>query len=99
MTYNLAFGTVVLFEHLHIGIFWQTVFANRGEISGFPPSTVEIVFDLRRHGGVWGGSFSFSFNFDFDFDFVQLGPSRLLQSDRESVLTNKLWQVSHVAVA
>jgi len=40
---------MILLEHLNEGVFRQAVFANAGEICGFPTRSVQILFDLRRH--------------------------------------------------
>jgi len=50
-TYNLAFGAIVFFQHLHIRVFGKAVFTDRGEVCGFPAGAIEILLDLGRHRG------------------------------------------------
>ena len=50
-TYNLAFCAVVLFQHLHVGVFRKTIFAYRWEVCGLPTRAVKIMLNLGRHGG------------------------------------------------
>ncbi len=47
---ELAFSPIVFLQHLNVGVVGQAVFAAGREVCGFPPRTVEILFDLRwRH--------------------------------------------------
>lgn len=46
----LTFCAVIILQHLDVGVIWQTVFTDRGEVGGLPAGAVEILLDLRRHG-------------------------------------------------
>jgi hypothetical protein len=46
----LTFCSVVILQHLNVGVIWETVLADRGEVGGLPAGAVEILLDLRRHG-------------------------------------------------
>lgn len=46
---ELAFGAIVFFEHLNVGIVGETGFANGWEVGRLPTGAVEVLFDLRRH--------------------------------------------------
>lgn len=48
---DLAFFAVVLFYHLYVGVLGETVFANGGEVGGFPAGAVQVLLDLGGHGG------------------------------------------------
>ena len=50
-TYDLAFGAVVLLEHLHIRVLGQAGLADRGEIRRLPAGAVEIALHLGGHDG------------------------------------------------
>jgi hypothetical protein len=54
---DLAFGSVIFLQHLNVRVVGEAVFAAGREICGFPPRTVEILFDLgwRHDGGSVGG--------------------------------------------
>ncbi len=56
---QLALGAVVLLEHLDVGVLGQAVLAHRGEVGGFPPGPVEVLFDLGGHGGGVSSSVGF----------------------------------------
>lgn len=51
---DFTFFAVVLLYHLDVGVFGEAGLADGGEVGGFPAGAVEILFDLRRHGGVLG---------------------------------------------
>lgn len=51
-TYNLAFGAVVLLQHLDIGVLGKAVLTHRWEVGRLPPGAVQVVLDLGRHGEV-----------------------------------------------
>lgn len=53
---DLAFGAVVLLEHLDVGIRGQAVLADRWEIGRLPARPVQVLLDLGWHddgGGVF----------------------------------------------
>jgi hypothetical protein len=53
-TYDLAFGSVVLLQHLHVRVVREAAFTDGWKISRLPPGPVEVLFDLRRrHIGVY----------------------------------------------
>jgi hypothetical protein len=55
MTYQFAFSSIVFFEHLHVGIFWQTIFAYGRKVCGLPSRAIQILLDLWRHDDdAWG---------------------------------------------
>jgi hypothetical protein len=45
---------MVFFQHLHIGILRKAILTDGREVCRFPAGTVEIMFDLGRHGDVVG---------------------------------------------
>lgn len=45
----LTFCSVVILQHLNVGVIRETVLADRGEVGCFPTGAVEILLDLRRH--------------------------------------------------
>lgn len=53
-TYNLAFCAVVFLDHLHVGVFGETVFADGWEVGGLPTGAVEVVLDLWCRHDVCG---------------------------------------------
>lgn len=48
-TYDLAFGAVVLLEHLHVRILGQAGLADRGEVRRLPAGAVKVFLHLGRH--------------------------------------------------
>ena len=44
-----TYGIMIGLEHLYIIIIRKAVLADGGEVGGFPPRSIEILLDLRRH--------------------------------------------------
>ena len=45
----LALGAMVFFQHLHVWILGQTIFANGRKVCRLPARAIQILFDLWRH--------------------------------------------------
>lgn len=43
--------TIILFDHLHVWIFWEAVLTHRREVRSLPARAVEILLNLGRHVG------------------------------------------------
>ncbi len=48
---DLAFGAIVLLEHLDVRIRREAILADGGEVGGLPAGTIQVLLDLGRHGG------------------------------------------------
>lgn len=46
-----TYSSMVLLEHLHIWVIWQAFLAHRREVGRLPAGAIQVLLDLRRHGG------------------------------------------------
>lgn len=42
---------MILLQHLHVRVVWQTLFANGREVGRFPAAAIQVGLDLGRHVG------------------------------------------------